>query len=262
MTPTRYDHPSRQHLPRWARYVAWLGFWTGLAASLLMLLAGPAYRLHIVSLGTAFSLLGMAAKGGVGAAVIALTGLILSLLARRSRLAWIAGLGLLMGPLAFVPPWLFMHKARSVPPIHDISTDTRNPPAFQAVLALRKPGDNSAVYAGPKLAAQQHAAYPDIRPLHFAQPPDKVFAAALAVAKDMDWHIDADHPKAGRIEATATTFWFGFKDDVVIRVEPDGTGTRLDIRSASRIGVSDVGKNADRIRDFRSRIDQRLRAPG
>jgi uncharacterized protein (DUF1499 family) len=77
----------------------------------------------------------------------------------------------------------------------------------------------------------------------------------------MDWKIDASNPGSGRIEATATTLWFGFKDDVVIRIQPDPSGSRLDIRSASRVGISDVGKNAARIRAFRKRMDKRLK-PG
>ena len=66
----------------------------------------------------------------------------------------------------------------------------------------------------------------------------------------MGWHIVAAKSEEGRIEATATTLWFGFKDDVVIRIMPTAAGSRLDIRSKSRVGLSDVGVNAARIREF------------
>jgi uncharacterized protein (DUF1499 family) len=245
----------------WSRVIAWLALWTGLVAVLLMLLAGPAYRVHLLGLRPAFSMMGLGAKGGIAAALIGLIGVIFGLVVQRRGHALVALAGLILGALAFVPPWMFMHKAQHVPPIHDISTDTVHPPVFKAVLALRSPTSNSATYAGAKIADQQHAAYPDIKPLQFNQTPEKVFAAALDTAHAMDWKIDASNPGSGRIEATATTLWFGFKDDVVIRIQADPSGSRLDIRSASRVGISDVGKNAARIRAFRKRMDKRLK-PG
>lgn len=151
-----------------------------------------------------------------------------------------------------------MQHARAVPAIHDISTDTTNPPAFKAVLAQRADSPNSPVYAGAKVAAQQHKAYPDIKPLQFKASPDTVFTAALKTARDMGWKIQANDAASGHIEATDTTSWFGFKDDIVIRIRPQANGTRLDIRSESRLGKSDVGKNAARIRAFRNQLDRRL----
>ena len=80
--------------------------------------------------------------------------------------------------------------------------------------------------------------------------PADAFKRALQAARDMGWEIVAADAAAGRIEATDTTFWFGFKDDVVIRVEADGAGSRVDLRSVSRVGVGDVGANAARIRAY------------
>jgi uncharacterized protein (DUF1499 family) len=77
-----------------------------------------------------------------------------------------------------------------------------------------------------------------------------MFKRAEATARAMGWEIVAAEPGEGRIEATDTTMWFGFKDDIVIRIVPEGEGSRLDIRSMSRVGKSDLGKNADRIRKF------------
>ncbi|MDE2086049.1 MAG: DUF1499 domain-containing protein [Xanthomonadaceae bacterium] len=226
-----------------------------------MLLAGPLYRFGVLGLRPAFGLMGLGARAGIVAIVIALVGLVLALFARRGRYVSYAVLGIVLGVLAFLPPSMFRHKASQVPPIHDISTDTVNPPPFETVLALRANAPNSPDYAGATVAAQQHQAYPDIQPLQFKAAPAAVFDAALKTAKSMGWTIDAQVPTQGRIEATATTFWFGFKDDVVIRIRPDVQGTRLDIRSESRIGKSDVGKNAARIRTFRTRLEQNLVYP-
>jgi uncharacterized protein (DUF1499 family) len=151
-------------------------------------------------------------------------------------------------------PWMFMQRARSAPPIHDITTDPSDPPAFVAVLPLRVGASNPATYGGPEVAAQQARAYPDIRPSRLAVPPGAAFARALAAARAMGWDIVAADTGAGRIEATATTRWFGFKDDVVVRVRPDGAGSRVDVRSASRVGKGDVGTNARRVRAYLERL--------
>ncbi|HET7370993.1 MAG TPA: DUF1499 domain-containing protein, partial [Gammaproteobacteria bacterium] len=97
---------------------------------------------------------------------------------------------------------------------------------------------------------QQREAYPDIQPLHLNAPPAAVFKAAVGLIKQNGWTLQAASPATHKIEATATTFWFGFKDDVVIRIQPQAGGSIVDIRSASRIGKSDVGTNAKRVRHF------------
>ena len=141
-----------------------------------------------------------------------------------------------------------------MPRIHDITTDTENPPRFVALLATRQKAPNGADYAGAKLAQAQKAAYPDIKPELLNMPPALAFERALAAARNMGWDIVAAEPAQGRIEATATTFWFRFKDDVVIRIVAEGNGSRLDMRSMSRIGRSDLGANAKRIRAFLTRL--------
>ena len=147
-------------------------------------------------------------------------------------------------------PWSWKHTASQVPPIHDISTDLVAPPAFVAILPLRRDAPNPATYGGPEIAAQQRAAYPDLTSLVLARPTDRVFAQALDVIDCMGWElVDASMPE-WRIEATDTTFWFGFKDDVVIRILPSNGGSRIDARSVSRVGRSDVGSNAERIHAF------------
>lgn len=157
---------------------------------------------------------------------------------------------ILAAGLAYIPV-MNVIKGRSVPPIHDITTDTDNPPAFVAVAPLRATAPNKVEYDGAEAAAKQKEAYPDIAPVTLAIPQDQAFAKALAVAKAMpDWEIVAEVPAEGRIEATATSRFMGFKDDIVIRVKAEGEGSRVDIRSKSRVGQGDVGANADRIRAY------------
>ncbi|MGE5299769.1 MAG: DUF1499 domain-containing protein, partial [Acidobacteriota bacterium] len=167
---------------------------------------------------------------------------------KRGFLLALLGLAI-AGALVFIA-WHWMQLASGLPPIHDITTDTESPPKFVAILPLRKKASNPPDYGGPAIAAQQHKAYPDIKPLILGVPPGEAFDKAIAVARKMGWNIVDANKAAGRIEAVATTFWFGFKDDIAIRVEKSGAGSRVDIRSVSRVGVSDIGTNAVRIRKF------------
>ena len=146
--------------------------------------------------------------------------------------------------------------ASGVPPIHDITTDLGNPPAFDAILAFRADAPNPPEYAGQETAKQQTEAYPDIQTLMIERPPDEVLSAAEKVAQDLGWEIVAIDRIGGRIEATDTTFWFRFKDDVVIRLTPRGNETYVDIRSKSRVGRGDMGANASRIRRFLERLGE------
>lgn len=237
----------------WTRRIASLGLLAGIIA-LLAMLAGPLYRAGMIGLGAAFSSVFFGYWLGLLAALFGVVALLLALFAQPRRYLVRALIAIVLGVIAFVPPMLFKHKAGSVPAIHDITTDTANPPPFQTLLAQRADAPNSAVYGGAEVAAKQQAAYPDIQPLQFDAPPATVFKAALDSAKSMGWAIAAQVPDEGRIEATATTFWFGFKDDVVIRLRPEAGGTRVDVRSESRVGGSDVGANAARIRAYSRKL--------
>lgn len=144
--------------------------------------------------------------------------------------------------------------AQDVPPIHDISTDVQDPPAFVVTAAERGPKENPAAY-DTEQTAQQLEAYEDIKPIKVSASPKEAFDACLEAAKQMGLKIADENRGEGRIEATATTRWFGFKDDVVFRIRAGvNGGTVIDIRSKSRIGQSDLGANAKRIRDLRDRI--------
>ena len=89
-----------------------------------------------------------------------------------------------------------------------------------------------------------------------AEPPDAAFKRALNAARDLGWQIVAATPDQRRIEATDTTLWFGFKDDIVVRITPTDGGSRIDVRSVSRLGQGDLGKNAARIRAYLQRLKQ------
>jgi hypothetical protein len=156
--------------------------------------------------------------------------------------------------MAGAPLIAMLRQAKSLPNIHDVTTDTRDPPAFVTLLPLRRSSPNGADYGGPETAAQQRKGYPSIATPVVALPPPQAFERALAAAREMGWEIAAADPAAGRIEATDTTLWFGFKDDIVIRVRPDSAGSRIDVRSVSRVGTSDVGANARRIQKYLSRL--------
>lgn len=223
-----------------------------LVAAALLLLAGPGTRMEWWDFRTGFQLMRWAAYTGLAAAALA-AALLAAGQSRRTGLPALL-IALVLGLVVAFVPWQGLRQARSVPPIHDITTDTQQPPQFVAVLPLRADAPNSAEYGGVEIARQQLAAYPDISTRRLPVPPEAAFARAVDAAGKMGWEIVDVDPAAGRIEATDTTFWFGFKDDVVIRVAPDDAGSRIDVRSVSRVGGSDVGANARRIRAYLERL--------
>jgi uncharacterized protein (DUF1499 family) len=217
--------------------------------------AGAGTRLGWWDFRTGFTILNRAAYCGIVGTALSLGGAILTRPGTGRRGFRLAVAGIVLGAVAFGVPWNWYRIAKRVPVIHDITTDTANPPVFVAVLALRKNAPNPSEYGGPEIAAKQHAAYPDIRPIEAGVPPDRAYEYAFDTARAMGWKIVDGNRQEGRIEATATTRWFGFQDDVVIRIVPaPGQGSRLDIRSVSRVGKSDVGTNACRIRAFRKKF--------
>ncbi|MEE4237046.1 MAG: DUF1499 domain-containing protein [Anderseniella sp.] len=135
------------------------------------------------------------------------------------------------------------YATRTYPPINDISTDMEEAPVFWDM-------PNPTDYPGAETAALQRAAYPGLAPLELAMPPEKAFAHALAVAQGRGWEIVASVPQEGRIEATDSSFLYGFTDEITVRVAPSDGGARVDVRSRSRIGRIDRGVNAKRIRAY------------
>ena len=228
--------------------VARLAVTLGVVSLLALAAAGPVHHMGLVGLTGAFGVLKWAVFGAIATLVLSAIGIIVA--ARRRYGMSTAVTAMLMALSAIGSIGALAWKASRVPPIHDISTDTEHPPRFVAVLPLRAAALNPVEYGGPTIADQQRKAFPDITPLTLDMPPGRAFDRALAAARTMKWELVASDPAAGRIEATDTTFWFGFKDDVVIRVTPAPGGSRVDVRSLSRVGVGDIGANAARVRTF------------
>lgn len=225
---------------------------------LAILLSGYFYRWQVLELGQAFTMLRYGAiTGGVGAALIAAY-----LIWRRPggiRLGVLL-LSACLGAVSFYVPYRQLQEGQQLPRLHDVTTDTINPPAFVDVAPLRANAPNPVAYAGEEVAQRQREGYPDIETLVYRQDFSVVFDAAAETVGRMGWELVASVPAEGRIEATATTRWFGFKDDVVIRIQEGGAGNVLvDVRSKSRMGGHDWGANATRVRAFRDALNARLR---
>ena len=236
------------------RALAVIGIAAALGGSAALVLAGSGYRWGWWALPDAFQLLRIGAFVAGGGAILSLLSAVWTWRRGKRALAALAFVLGVSGSAAVTVPLLQLRTAKSVPRIHDITTDTANPPRFETLLPARLGSPNGAAYGGDAIAAQQHAAYPDLQPIRLDTSSAEAFARAHDAARAMDWTIAAEDPVQGVIEATDRTFWFGFMDDIVVRVQPEGTGSVVDVRSASRVGLSDVGTNARRIRAYRQRL--------
>lgn len=165
-------------------------------------------------------------------------------------------LAFLINAMILAYPAYLAYQYRKLPAIHDITTDAINPPRFDTLASLRvSDGANSAVYAGLYSAELQRTAYPDIEPISIDIPPQRVYELVMRIVNRRKWLIIDERPpqppqRPGRIEAVARTPIMGFREDVSIRVAPDGDGSRVDIRSSSRYFEHDLGSNAARIAKF------------
>ena len=169
-------------------------------------------------------------------------------------------LGLVLGLLLLAYPGYLSYRATKLPMINDITTDPNNPPRFNVLARLRPRG--SSDYPGARVAALQAKAYPDIDALEYDAPAQLAYRVVLGVVTKRKWHIvDTVPPTAqrpGEIEAVARTPIMGFRDDVVVRVSTVESSARIDVRSASRYGVSDFGTNAKRVTALLSDIDDAM----
>jgi hypothetical protein len=191
--------------------------------------------------------------GGLFSVVLSLVGLFLSRGGRdvvgrnRALIGLAVGLGLLIVVLAAAS------TGGSAPPINDISTDLEDPPSFADASLV---SDSSGRDAGRDMSYPAEfkpivlEGYPDLEPLRLAAAPSAAYAAAVATAESMGWEIVARDPGRGRFDAQSVSSLFRFVDDITVRVQPDGSGSRIDMRSKSRDGRSDMGANAKRIRAY------------
>ncbi len=228
-------------------------------AFLLVALSGPLHRFGLIDLGTAFMGFQYSVYVGIAALVLLTLLFIVQIRSKRKIVTFTsAAIVIIFSAIAIIIPVGMLNKGEAVPPIHDISTDLVNPPKFDSIASLRADSPNPITYAGAASAEQQRQAYPELKTLVYSQPKAELVAAVEQATKNLGWAlVDTDVSK-GKIEATDTTTWFGFKDDIVVRVNDTVDQREVDIRSKSRIGASDLGKNAERIHDFIKELDKVL----
>lgn len=220
----------------------------------VVVIGALSHRFGLIDTPTAMTVLGIGWAGCAGAILLGAAGI---------HAIWKYGIeglrsalvGILMSVPVLAIPAYFTWLLFTQPQLHDITTDTLNPPGFDEAVRLRPAGANPVAYPGLSHASLQAEAFPEIRPFRTGLSTEDAYKAALAVAEESGWRVlaripppDGDSP--GRIEAVASTLLMGFKDDVVVRVTPDQGGSRVDIRSASRYGAHDFGANAQRARAF------------
>ncbi len=242
------DHPT-VYPPARSTLLLRLGALTVLLAVVTIALAGLGSRWGWWPFPTGFTLLRWGGYAALAGAALAVVG---ALADRPWRVRSVA-VAVAMSVLALATvavPWNWRRTARLVPAIHDISTDLERPPEFVVLRDLRPGARNPVEYGGPEVAAQQRAAYPDVGPAVLPVPPLQALTRATTVARSLGWEVVSVDTAAGLLEATDRTLWFGFYDDVVVRVTPTAGGSRVDARSLSRVGGSDVGTNAKRLRSF------------
>lgn len=223
-------------------------------ALLMVCFAGPGTKMGFWSWQLGLGMVKWAFYLGAAAAISALALIVLLLVPSQRTRPWMPVLALCVALASMVPPVLLLSTAKSVPRIHDVTTDMAEPPPFVGLMEERKKSPNGFAYGGEPVAALQRAGYPDLKPLMMKAPPREAMQKALDAARSMGWEVVSSDATTGRIEATATTTWFGFKDDVIVRIRPEGEGSRVDVRSVSRVGLSDLGANAKRIQAYLAKL--------
>lgn len=247
----------KTNIARIGAALAWAALIVGLACGLTALIAGPGSRMSWWPFGTGIVMIRWAATVALGAAAVGLIAALLAGYAGGRRNARIGLIALIVDLVIAAPPIVMWNRVQQLPRIHDVTTDTDNPPVYVAVLPLRQGARNPVQYQA-STAAEQKRGYPDIAPVILPLPPAQAFDRAEAAARAMGWDIVAVSPQQLRIEATDTSLLFGFKDDVVIRVsalaDVSIAGSRVDVRSLSRVGGSDFGVNAKRVRAYLAKL--------
>ena len=241
-----------------ARRLVVAGFVLALVCAFAAVFSGIGYQLGLWHFRTGFQIIRWSFMAAIAAVVLLVLGLAIS--RKTQAIVVMSVIGIIVGGVTVYIPLSWKKTLDAHPYIHDITTNIDNPPQFVVVASVRGPDDHPVVYDGPEVAAQQREAYPDLQPLIVEAPAASVFEAATRVVDSMGMElVDASQTDL-RVEATDTTLLYGFKDDVVVRIMAlDGT-TQVDVRSKSRVGRSDLGQNAKRIREFISQLRAELAA--
>lgn len=243
-------------LARWSSRIA-------LFSASLLVVGAVLHRLTPFPTPVALNLFHVAIAGAALGALIGL--LALAQIWRRgyagagsAALGVVLPLALLAWPLTYVPAFL------NLPPINDVSTDVANAPRF-VTLAKQRTGDGSAaVYPAKRFAPEQQKGYPDLRTFIVERSVLETFELVEEAARKLKWRVASAVPpvtrpaKSGVLEATDHTLLVGFADDIVVRVEGSVNRSRVDVRSASRYGVHDLGQNAQRVRRFLAELQTRV----
>jgi uncharacterized protein (DUF1499 family) len=234
--------------------LARVAFLAACLAALIVASAGPLHRYIGLDIEWAVTVFRYGFYIAVAAIALGLATVVPTRPGDRRRGFVAAFLAIVIGLAGAWMPVSWFLWSQQLPAINDISTDVANPPAMVALLQLRRGAPNPSAYPGAPTAVLQRAAYPDIVPVVLPVAPAEAFKRVDQVAMAMGWDVVARAPADGRLEAFDTSQWFGFRDDIVVRIRSDGTGSRIDIRSKSRAGEADLGVNARRIRDFIVRL--------
>lgn len=221
-----------------------------------------AHRLLSLPTPVALNLFATALAGGAIAILLGLVAFVFIWRQGRSG-TWSAAAGVLFGLGLFAWPAALVPFLLTRPAINDISTDTAAPPRFVNLAKLRPKGANDPRYPGAAVARKQAEAYPDIRPLLIPRPVTETYEILGDTLRRLRWTIVSEDPPLGKgrpgyIEATDRTFILGFMDDIVIRIDGDSRETRIDVRSASRYGQHDLGRNASRVRRLFKELEVQL----
>ena len=236
-----------------------------IGAAAVIALAGPGTRFGWWDYGTGLTIMRemkipviiLAALAGVSTLIALATG---------ERLAALTLIATVVAGIAAFVPIKFEQLVAANPFIHDITTDFDDPPEILAGAEL--PRRNPSEYVGTQMAPRsdltvaeaQQEAFPDIKPVIVKLSKEEAGKHVQSVIEDMRMDILQASPRgqAESIEAACTSFWFGFIDDFVVRLTPENSGTRIDVRSKSRVGRSDLGANANRIRIFYDKLRDRV----
>jgi len=232
----RPTNPVSHRLARFA-------FLLACAGGLTVGISGPLHRYLGLEADVAISVFRYGFYIAAAAIALALATVVPTRPGDRRRGFVAALLALAIGVAAAWAPINWLLRSRELPLINDITTDIANPPPLVVTLQLRQNAPNPPSYGGESVANLQRAGYPDIQPIVLNVPPAEAFKRVDRVATAMGWDIVARAPAEGRIEAVDTTKWFGFHDDIVVRIRAAGDHSRIDVRSTSRVGRGDAGKN-------------------
>ncbi|HEX6860695.1 MAG TPA: DUF1499 domain-containing protein [Caulobacteraceae bacterium] len=252
------DTTGHRVAPQWAK--AWLTFALvlAIAPAVVILLGAVGTKLGLWSWKLGFVAVIVRGPLGIGwaplLAMLAIAASLIGVIISFWVGSWRRSLAALLISLATMGAFIGIGgQARKAPPIHDVSTDWREPLMFSAAVMKARGAEANPVVpdpvdkSGKPMAQINEATCPGAKPVLTDKQVPQAYAAAKAAVTAQGLKVVTDDPAGGRLEAVAESFWYGFKDDLVVRVQPDGSGSRIDIRSVSRVGISDLGQNCQRV---------------